>query len=129
MATDEQARILVVDDEVSIRKFLRISLAAHRYTVLEASRGEEALSACALEKPNLVILDLGLPDIDGGTVIRRLREWSSVPIIVLTVRSAESDKVAALDLGADDYVTKPFGIHELLARVRVMLRSRRGESD
>jgi two-component system KDP operon response regulator KdpE len=127
MSTTGLARILVVDDEPQIRKFLRISLGAYGYEVIEAARGEEGVGKCATESPDLVILDLGLPDLDGQQVIARLREWSTVPIIVLSVRAAETEKVAALDRGADDYVTKPFGIHELLARVRAVLRSRRQE--
>jgi two-component system, OmpR family, KDP operon response regulator KdpE len=129
MSTDRLARILVVDDEPQIRKFLRISLSAHGYEVIEAARGEEALAKCATGSPDLVILDLGLPDVDGQEVIARIREWSKVPIIVLSVRAAEAEKVAALDLGADDYITKPFGIHELLARVRAVLRSRSLEGE
>jgi two-component system, OmpR family, KDP operon response regulator KdpE len=119
------ARILVVDDEPQIRRFLRISLNAYGYEVIEAARGEDGIGKCATETPDLVILDLGLPDLDGQEVIARIREWSRVPIIVLSVRAAEDEKVAALDGGADDYVTKPFGIHELLARVRASLRARR----
>ncbi len=129
MSTAGLARILVVDDEPQIRKFLRISLSAYGYEVIEAARGEEGVGKCATESPDLVILDLGLPDLDGQAVIARMREWSSVPIIVLSVRAAEAEKVAALDGGADDYVTKPFGIHELLARVRAVLRSRRREGE
>jgi two-component system KDP operon response regulator KdpE len=119
------ARILVIDDEPQIRKFLRISLNAYGYEVIEAVRGEDGVAKCATETPDLVILDLGLPDLDGQEVIARIREWSRVPIIVLSVRAAEGEKVAALDRGADDYVTKPFGIHELLARVRASLRGQR----
>jgi two-component system, OmpR family, KDP operon response regulator KdpE len=122
MGTEAIARILVVDDEPQIRKFLRISLTAHGYEVIEAARGEEGVAKCATAQPDLVILDLGLPDLDGQQAITRIREWSRVPIIVLSVRTAEKEKVAALDRGADDYVTKPFGIHELLARVRAVLR-------
>ncbi len=118
------ARILVVDDEPQIRKFLRISLGAHDYEVVEAARGEDCIAACAAAHPALIILDLGLPDLDGRQVIKRIREWSEVPIIVLSVRAAEQEKVAALDAGANDYLTKPFGIAELLARVRAALRSR-----
>jgi two-component system KDP operon response regulator KdpE len=129
MSTTRLARILVVDDEPQIRKFLRISLSAHGYEVIEAARGEEAVGKCATDSPDLVILDLGLPDLDGQAVIARLREWSRMPIIVLSVRTAEADKVTALDRGADDYVTKPFGIHELLARVRAVLRSRQQEGE
>ncbi len=119
-----EAGILVVDDEVEIRRFLRISLAAHGYDVMEAARGETALAAAASGHPELVILDLGLPDMDGVEVIRRLRAWSNMPILVLSVRAEEERKVAALEAGANDYVTKPFGIAELLARVRVLLRGR-----
>jgi two-component system, OmpR family, KDP operon response regulator KdpE len=118
------ARILVIDDEPQIRKFLRISLSAYGYEVVEAVRGEDGIAKCATARPNLVILDLGLPDLDGQEVIARIREWSKVPIIVLSVRAGEAEKVAALDRGADDYVTKPFGIQQLLARVRAALRGR-----
>lgn len=114
--------ILVVEDEAQIRKFLRISLEAHHYTIHEARLGEDGLALCASARPHLVILDLGLPDLDGQQFISRLREWSNVPIIVLSVRADETQKVAALDAGANDYVTKPFGISELMARIRVVLR-------
>ncbi len=129
ISADRLARVLVVDDEPQIRKFLRISLSAHGYEVIEAARGEEAVAKCATASPDLMILDLGLPDLDGQDVIARIREWSKMPIIVLSVRAAEAEKVAALDLGADDYITKPFGIHELLARVRAVLRSRSREGE
>lgn len=115
-------RILVVDDEPQIRKFLRISLKAAGYDVVEAPYGEEGISKCATTQPSLVILDLGLPDLDGQQVIGRIREWSDVPIIVLSVRAKDQEKVQALDNGANDYVTKPFSIEELLARIRVALR-------
>jgi two-component system KDP operon response regulator KdpE len=115
-------RILIVDDELPIRRFLRASLVAHGYDVFESPDGLTALQAVAVDRPDLVILDLGLPDVDGVEVTRRLREWSQVPIIILSVRGAESDKIAALDAGADDYLTKPFGAGELLARLRVALR-------
>ncbi|MCQ8781873.1 response regulator [Mangrovibrevibacter kandeliae] len=117
-------RILIVDDEPQIRRFLRIALEAHGFKVVEAARGEDGVAKSATEQPDLVILDLGLPDIDGKEVVRRIREWSRVPILILSVRQAESEKVAALDAGANDYVAKPFGIAELLARVRVLLRAR-----
>jgi two-component system KDP operon response regulator KdpE len=120
--TQAPARVLIVDDERAIRQFLRVSLTAHDYAVQEAANGEEALALVAAREPDLVILDLGLPDVDGIEVTRRLREWSQVPIVILSVRNSETDKVAALDAGADDYVTKPFGIQELLARVRAALR-------
>lgn len=116
-------RILIVDDEPQIRKFLEITLTAYGYEVAQAASGEEALRVCAAKQPNLVVLDLGLPGISGHDVIARIREWSQVPIIVLSVRDAETEKVKALDLGATDYVTKPFGVAELLARVRAVLRS------
>jgi two-component system KDP operon response regulator KdpE len=119
-------KILLVEDEAQIRKFLRISLEAHGFTVLEAQLAAEGLRRCAEEKPDLVILDLGLPDMDGKEVIARLREWTSTPIIVLSVRSDEAEKVEALDAGANDYVTKPFGISELMARIRAMLRMHGG---
>ena len=117
-------RILIVDDETQIRRFLRIALEAHGFAVVEAARGEDGIAKAATETPDLVILDLGLPDIDGKAVVRRIREWSQMPILILSVRQAEAEKVEALDAGANDYVAKPFGIAELLARLRVLLRSR-----
>lgn len=120
--SDIGLRVLVVDDEPAIRRFLRASLGAHGYTVMEASCGEDALKTVALNHPEVVILDLGLPDIDGVEVTRRLREWTQIPIIILSVREQEGDKIAALDAGADDYLTKPFGMGELMARMRVALR-------
>lgn len=117
-------RILVVDDEAQIRKFLRIALEANGFTVIEAATGTDGAAQCATGTPDLVILDLGLPDIDGKDVVRRIREWSSVPILVLSVRQSETEKVTALDVGANDYVVKPFGIAELLARLRALLRHR-----
>ena len=115
-------RVLVVDDEPAIRRFLHASLSAHGYSVFEAVNGQEGLAAVTAHRPDLVILDLGLPDMDGIEVTRRLREWTPVPIIVVTVQEQESAKIAALDAGADDYVTKPFGMGELLARMRASLR-------
>lgn len=114
--------ILIVDDEPQIRKFLRIALEASGFAVVEASNGAEGVARCATTAPSLVILDLGLPDIDGQDVVRRIREWSEVPILVLSVRQSEAEKVALLDAGANDYVVKPFGIQELLARIRALLR-------
>ncbi|MBN2387805.1 MAG: response regulator [Anaerolineales bacterium] len=115
-------RVLVVDDEVAIKRFLRVALNGEGFIVLEAGTGQEALLALTLERPDLVLLDLGLPDMDGVEVARRLREWSQVPVIILSVREQETDKIAALDAGADDYLTKPFGVGELLARIRTVLR-------
>jgi two-component system KDP operon response regulator KdpE len=121
---EHPVRVLIVDDEPQIRRFLRTSLSAHGYQVLEASCGKEALVRITTERLDVVLLDLGLPDLDGLDVIHRMREWSQVPIIVLSVRGQEGDKIAALDGGADDYVTKPFGMGELLARIRAALRHR-----
>lgn len=115
-------RVLVVDDEPAILNYLRAILAAHDYTVYEASRGQDAVAAVVAQRPDLIVLDLGLPDLDGVEVTRLIREWSQIPILVLSVRGSEQDKVAALDAGADDYLTKPFGSGELLARMRVLLR-------
>jgi two-component system KDP operon response regulator KdpE len=113
---------LIIDDEVQIRRLLRVNLEANGYRVVEAATGQEGINQAAQWRPEVVILDLGLPDMDGVTVLKRLREWSRVPVVVLSVRDREEDKVAALDNGADDYVTKPFSTGELLARVRVALR-------
>jgi two-component system KDP operon response regulator KdpE len=110
-----------VDDERPIRRFLNASLGNH-YTILEAENGGDAIRAAAVDHPDVIILDLGLPDMDGTEVTRRIREWTDVPVIVISVRDSEQDKVAALDAGADDYLTKPFGTSELLARIRVALR-------
>ncbi len=114
-------RVLIVDDERSIRRFLRASL-GNQFTIFEATTGEEALAAVAADRPDVILLDLGLPDMDGVEVTRRLREWSQTPIIVVSVREQEKDKIAALDAGADDYLTKPFGVGELMARLRAALR-------
>ena len=121
-AMQAEVRVLVVDDEPAIRRFLRVSLAAHGYAIFEADCGEAAMVAAAADRPDLIILDLGLPDLEGAEVTRRLREWTRIPIIILSVRGQEADKIAALDAGADDYVVKPFGVGELLARMRVALR-------
>ncbi|GAW65435.1 fis family transcriptional regulator [Geoanaerobacter pelophilus] len=115
-------RILVIDDEAAIRRFLHSALSSEEFTLHEADSGHSGLSAAATFRPDLILLDLGLPDLEGIEVIRRIREWSEVPIIVLSVREREDDKVAALDAGADDYLTKPFGVGELLARMRASLR-------
>jgi two-component system, OmpR family, KDP operon response regulator KdpE len=117
-----QPHILVIDDEPQILRAMKTILSAKQFKVTTAARGEEGLALAATASPDLIILDLGLPDIDGMQVCAQLREWTKVPIIVLSVRDSERDKVAALDKGADDYLTKPFGIEELLARIRVALR-------
>jgi two-component system KDP operon response regulator KdpE len=122
------ARILVVDDEAPIRRFLRVALEAEGYVVIEAGTAREGLAMAARETPALVVLDLGLPDADGLTVLRDLRGWSPVPVLILSVRADEGDKVEALDAGAQDYVVKPFGMKEFLARVRGLLRDRSTEA-
>ncbi|HLW47906.1 MAG TPA: response regulator [bacterium] len=119
---DTGPRVLVVDDERAIRRFLRASLSAQGYQVIEAASAHEGLEAAAAARPDLIILDLGLPDLDGVEVTRRLREWSKVPVLILSVRGQDADKIAALDAGADDYLTKPFSTGELLARMRVAVR-------
>jgi two-component system KDP operon response regulator KdpE len=118
----ENLRILIVDDEIEIRRFLRATLSAHGNAVFEASLGEVALRMALDYRPDLIILDLGLPDLDGVEVTRRIRAWGRMPIIILSVRNQESDKIKALDTGADDYLTKPFGVGELMARIRVVMR-------
>jgi two-component system KDP operon response regulator KdpE len=128
-AATPDARVLVVDDEPQIRKFIDISLRAQGYRTLLAETGEQGLSLLATQGADLVVLDLGLPDQDGQDVLKELRQWSRMPVIVLTVRASEDQKVALLDAGANDYVTKPFGIEELMARIRVLLRhARRDEA-
>jgi two-component system KDP operon response regulator KdpE len=123
---DEQVKFagtaLVIDDEPQIRRLLRVTLEANGYRVFDATNGSDGLAQSAQRRPDVVLLDLGLPDLDGITVLRRLREWSRVPVVVLTVRDREDDKINALDSGADDYVTKPFSTGELLARLRAALR-------
>jgi two-component system KDP operon response regulator KdpE len=114
--------ILIVEDEPQIRHFLRTTLTAEGYRVIEAENGERGVLEAATHKPDLVMVDLGLPDLDGVEVVKQIRAWSALPILILSARSAEADKVAALDAGADDYVTKPFGVAELTARLRVALR-------
>jgi two-component system KDP operon response regulator KdpE len=120
--SDAELRVLVVDDEPPIRRFLHASLSAHNYTIYEAVNGQDALLQALNVRPDLIILDLSLPDFDGIEVTQRLREWTKIPIIILSVRGQEGDKIAALDAGADDYLTKPFGVGELLARMRTALR-------
>jgi two-component system KDP operon response regulator KdpE len=120
--SDTNPLILLIEDELPIRRFLRATLANHGYQLLEVTTGRDGLAQAASRQPELIILDLGLPDLDGLDVTRQLREWTQTPIIVLSARGQERDKVAALDAGADDYLTKPFGVEELLARIRVALR-------
>jgi two-component system KDP operon response regulator KdpE len=124
--SDGAPLVLVVEDEPQMRRFIRASLTSHGYRLLEAERASEAVALATSHNPELVLLDLGLPDLDGLELTRQLREWSRVPIIVLSARGREEDKVAALDAGADDYLTKPFGVNELLARMRVALRHAQG---
>lgn len=123
------ARILVIDDEKQIRRLLKVALSGHGYEVEEAALGQEGLDKAATYRPDLIILDLGLPDLSGLDVIRELREWSKTPVIILSVKEQENDKITALDAGADDYVTKPFGMGELLARIRAALRHVAGTGD
>jgi two-component system, OmpR family, KDP operon response regulator KdpE len=118
----DSLRVLVVDDERPIRQFLYTSLSAHGHQVFEATNGTDALNMMIVDRHDLVILDLGLPDIDGIEVVKQLRDWTQTPIIILSVREHESDKIAALDAGANDYLTKPFSVGELMARIRVALR-------
>jgi len=120
--------VLIIDDEPQIRRLLRVTLEANGYRVFDAASGNEGIVQVAQRRPDVVLLDLGLPDLTGNEVLRRLREWSRVPVIILSVRDREEDKIAALDAGADDYVTKPFGAGELLARVRAALRHAQGQS-
>ena len=121
-ALSKKPVVVLIEDEPEIRRFLRASLTGHGYRLFEATTGAEGLREAESRQPDIVVLDLGLPDIDGLEVIRRLREWTGVPIIVLSARGQEQDKIAALDAGADDYIGKPFGVGELLARLRVSLR-------
>lgn len=116
------ARILVIDDESQIQKLLRVALSSHGYEVAEAATGQQGLSEAAVFHPDIIILDLGLPDMDGLEVMTRLREWTQTPVIVLSAKEQEKDKILALDAGADDYLTKPFGMGELLARIRTAMR-------
>lgn len=120
--TNASPVIVVIEDDPAIRLFLRTGLGAHHFKVFEADRGRQGIVEAGVRKPDLIILDLGLPDMDGVAVIKAIREWSAMPIIILSARSTEQHKIDALDAGADDYLTKPFGLGELLARIRVALR-------
>lgn len=117
-----KGKVLIIDDELSIRRFLRVSLEAAQYEVVDAASGREGLSMAATHVPQVIILDLSLPDVDGAEVLSQLRQWTNVPVIILTVRDSEKEKVRLLDAGANDYLTKPFSVPELLARVRVAMR-------
>jgi len=121
---DQAPTVLVIDDEAQIRRFLRAGLEMESFVVQDAETGTEGIRAATLRPPDLIILDLGLPDMDGAEVLTRLRSWSNIPVIVLSVRAGEDEKVRLLELGADDYVVKPFGMAELLARARAALRRR-----
>ncbi|MGE5300023.1 MAG: response regulator [Acidobacteriota bacterium] len=122
--TGDKGLILLIEDEPQMRRFLRVTLQSNDYRLVEASSGQEGLAEAAMRNPEVVLLDLGLPDMDGIEVTRKLREWSEIPVIVISAREQEEDKIRALDAGADDYLTKPFGAGELLARMRVALRHR-----
>ncbi len=123
------ARIMIIDDEPQMRRLLKVALTAHGYEIRETQTGREGIEQATVFHPDLIILDLSLPDLDGIEVVNRLREWSQTPVIILSVREQESDKIAALDAGADDYVTKPFSMGELLARIRTALRHAAGSPD
>jgi two-component system, OmpR family, KDP operon response regulator KdpE len=124
--TQPRLQILIIEDEAQIRRFLRSSLAANGYDLLEAGSAKDGLEQAAQLRPDAIILDLGLPDLDGIEVLRRIRSWSAVPVVILTARGQEQEKIALLDAGADDYLTKPFGVGELLARIRASLRRTAG---
>lgn len=127
--TTSGAKILIIDDEPQIRKLMRVTLNAHGFESFEASNGQEGMLQATMVRPDLIVLDLGLPDMTGMEVLQHIREWSFVPIIILTAKDQEEDKIAALDHGADDYVTKPFGMGEFMARMRVALRHSAGTQD
>jgi two-component system KDP operon response regulator KdpE len=126
---NNSARIMIIDDELQMRRLLKVALAAHGYEIREAETGQDGIDQTAVFHPDLIVLDLSLPDLDGIEVIKKLREWTQTPVIILSVREQEGDKIAALDAGADDYVTKPFSMGELLARVRTALRHAAGSGD
>lgn len=123
------AKILIVDDELEIRRLLKVGLAAHGFDCIEAVNGQEGIYQAVTARPDVIVLDMGLPDLSGLDVLKQIREWSRVPVIVLSVRGQEQDKVGALDVGADDYLTKPFSVSELIARIRVALRHQANQKD
>jgi two-component system, OmpR family, KDP operon response regulator KdpE len=125
----KKEKILVIDDEKEVRRLLRVTLTAHNFLIDESEGGDAGIKKAAFFKPDLILLDLSLPDIDGLEVLKRIREFSTIPVIILSVRESENDKVQALDLGADDYITKPFSIRELLARIRTAIRHSRKEDN
>lgn len=126
---EHNLKVLIVDDEVQIRRLIKVSLEGHGYVVFDAPTGKSAIDSAIMQKPEVILLDLGLPDIDGKEVIKRIREWSDTPIIILSARDQEEEKIQALDAGANDYLTKPFGVGELMARIRVCLRAGRQPQD
>jgi two-component system KDP operon response regulator KdpE len=125
----KSARIMIIDDEPQMRRLLKVALTAHGYEIREAETGMDGIRQAAVFHPDLIVLDLSLPDLDGIEVIKKIREWTQTPVIILSVREQESDKIATLDAGADDYVTKPFSMGELLARIRTALRHAAGTGD
>lgn len=125
----DHVKVLVIDDEQAVRRFLRTSLSAAGYEVVESTRGEDGILAAINAQPDIIILDLGLPDMDGISVTQRIREWSQIPIVILSVQDQDSAKIGALDAGADDYLTKPFSVGELMARMRVALRHQQPSSE
>ncbi len=126
---ESNRKVLIVDDEVQIRRLIKVSLEGHGWQVFDAPTGKEAIDCVLMQRPELILLDLGLPDMDGKKVLQRIREWTQTPIIILSARDQEEEKIAALDLGANDYLTKPFGVGELMARMRVCLRAMQPQTD
>jgi two-component system, OmpR family, KDP operon response regulator KdpE len=120
---ENKRKVLIVDDEVQIRRLIKVSLEGHGWQVFDAPTGKDAVECVLMQRPELILLDLGLPDMDGKQVLQRIREWTQTPVIILSARDQEEEKIAALDLGANDYLTKPFGVGELMARMRVCLRA------
>ena len=126
---ENKRKVLIVDDEVQIRRLIKVSLEGHGWQVFDAPTGKDAVECVLMQRPELILLDLGLPDMDGKQVLQRIREWTKTPIIILSARDQEEEKIAALDLGANDYLTKPFGVGELMARMRVCLRAMQPYTD
>jgi len=126
---ENKRKVLIVDDEVQIRRLIKVSLEGHGWQVFDAPTGKDAVECVLMQRPELILLDLGLPDMDGKQVLQRIREWTKTPVIILSARDQEEEKIAALDLGANDYLTKPFGVGELMARMRVCLRAMQPYAD